>query len=65
MVNSKKNDGKSLIKIILLILFTILVVFFAYELTRVDILDVKESELNNKIEIVKDWAENLIRENRR
>ena len=57
----RKNNGISLIKIILLILFTILVVFFAYEIIKIEVLDIEESELNNKINMVRDWAENLIR----
>lgn len=62
MRNLKKNNGISLIKIILLILFTILVVFLAYEIIYVDVFDIKKGELlDNTIDNFRNWTQNLIR----
>lgn len=64
MKKLKKNEGITLIKLILimlLILFTILVVFLAYKLINNETINIEESELNNKIDVFRDWTGNLIR----
>ena len=60
MKNLRKNNGISIIKIILLILSTILVVFFAYEVSYLDIFNFKEANLNNTVDIFKNWTQDFI-----
>ena len=56
----KKNNGISLIKLILVILFTILLVFLAYEIFYVDVFDLKNGKLTNTVDSFKNWTQNLI-----
>ncbi len=60
MKNLRKSNGISLIKLILLILCTILVVFFAYEVIFLDIFNLKEGNLGNTVDAFKNWTQDLI-----
>lgn len=60
MGNLRKSNGISLIKIILLILCTILVVFFAYEIIYEDVFNLKEADLGNTVDTFKNWTQDLI-----
>lgn len=53
----KRNNGITLIEIMLLILITILVAFLAYEIFYVDILNIAKKE-NNRLDVISDVIQN-------
>ena len=60
MRDLRERNGISLIKIILLILCTILVVFFAYKVIFEDVFNLKEGNLDNTVNVFKNCTQDLI-----